>query len=77
MERTLNGPAVKAIREALGMTPDDLATRVGIGRPHLVNIETGRRQPSKAVAAALAVHLGVPFVAITYPTPTITKEPTP
>ena len=37
------GATVKALREARGATPDQLANSVGISRPLLANIEAGRR----------------------------------
>ena len=46
-------------RQAQGMRQADLARRVGVARPTLALIETGRRRPSAAVAAKLAEVLDV------------------
>ena len=62
LQNQLIGTRVKARREALGMTQDDLAKRMGLGyRQTLGAIESGHRrtQPNELVAAARA--LGVPL----------------
>lgn len=46
------------------MTGTALAQQAGIGQAHLSNIEAGRRQPSPAVAVALAEALRVELPAI-------------
>lgn len=56
-----NGAAARAIREEAGVTMADLARRLGITRGHLNNLETGFRQPSFAVASAIARELDVPL----------------
>jgi transcriptional regulator with XRE-family HTH domain len=55
---------VRAIREALGITTGKFAADVGIATSYLSNIESGSRQPSDAVVAAIAHRLGVPVDAI-------------
>lgn len=65
--RNVNGPSVKAIREALGHRGGEFATRCSISHAYLSNVEAGRKQPSAAVARRIADELGVPLVAITYP----------
>lgn len=65
--RNVNGDAVKAIREALGHKGSQFATQCEISHAYLSNIESGRKQPSPAVAKRLADELGVPLAAITYP----------
>lgn len=65
--RKVNGPAVRAIREALGIRLSDFATRVDSSPGYICNIEAGRKEPSHATAAAIARELGVPIDAITYP----------
>lgn len=64
--RTLHGPAVRAIREALGIKHGRFALDVGITPGYLSNVEKGRKQPSDAVAAAIAKRLGVTIDEITY-----------
>ncbi len=38
------GTRIRMIREALGMTQEELATRVGYVRPSIVNIELGKQR---------------------------------
>lgn len=63
------GPAVRAIREALGIKHGEFAIRCHITPGYLSNVESGRKQPSAAVAATIAQQLGVPLDAITYVIP--------
>ena len=65
--RKVNGPTVRAIREALGIRLSDLATRASLSTGYLSNIEAGRKQPADAVAVNIARELGVVIDAITYP----------
>lgn len=64
--RKVHGPAVRAIREALGIKHGVFAIDCGITPGYLTNIEKGRKQPSDSVAAALARRLGVTLDEITY-----------
>lgn len=64
--RRVHGPAVRAIREALGIKHGEFAVSCDITPGYLSNIEAGRKQPSPAVAVALATRLGVPLDAIAY-----------
>ena len=64
--RKILGPAVKAIREALGIRHGVFAIDCGITPGYLTNIEKGRKQPSDEVAAAIARRLGVALDEITY-----------
>lgn len=65
--RRVLGPAVRAIRESLGIPHGKFAIDVGISPGYLSNLESGRKQPSDAVIASLARRLGVAIDAITYP----------
>lgn len=47
-----------------GLTPDDLATSVGISRPYLANIEAGRKRLTPVLAARVAAALKVPQIAL-------------
>jgi transcriptional regulator with XRE-family HTH domain len=82
-ERTLNGEAAKALREALGIPASTFATNVGMSPGQLVNIEAGRKKASpdasRRIAASLQAALPAPptarrrravdvWLAITYPT---------
>lgn len=68
--RKTHGPAVRAIREALGIKHGEFAVRCLISSGYLTNIESGRKQPSPEVAKKLAEQLGVTLDAITYVTET-------
>lgn len=64
--RLIHGPAVKAIREALGIKHGKFAIDCGISPGYLTNIEKGVKQPSESVTTAIAVRLGVTKDDITY-----------
>lgn len=66
MKRMTHGPAVRAIREALGIKHGEFAIRSDMSPGYLTNIESGRKQPSPAAAKRIADQLGVPLDAITY-----------
>ncbi len=65
--RHVNGPTVKALREALGIRQGIFARDVVVSAGYLANIEAGRKQPAPDVAVRFAARLGVPLDAITYP----------
>ena len=48
-----------ALREAKGMSAEQLARNVGISPHYLGMIERGERQPDAAIQRALAWHLGL------------------
>lgn len=78
--RPVNGPAVKALREAYGWSGSHFARAVGIAPSHLSNLECSARTVSITVARKIADTLGVPLAAITsnYSVEDITDEqPTP
>ena len=64
MQRQVNGKAIRAIREPLGITQVELAGRVGISRSHMNKIESGAEYPKFETAARIARELGVPLDAI-------------
>lgn len=64
--RRVHGPAVRAIREALGLKHGVFAVNCDISPGYLTNIEKGHKQPSPAVAVAIANGLGVDLNAIAY-----------
>lgn len=69
-QRKTLGPAVRAIREALGIKHGEFAIRCDMSPGYLTNIEAGRKQPSPAAAKRIADQLGVPLDAITFPVET-------
>lgn len=64
--RLLHGPAVRVIREALGIKHGVFAVECDISPGYLTNIEKGKKQPSPAVIKAIALRLGVTVDDITY-----------
>lgn len=64
--RLAHGPAIRAIREALGIKHGVFAVDCLISPGYLTNIEKGAKQPSPAVTRAIADRLGVTVDAITY-----------
>lgn len=49
---------IKDLREAKGMSQEQLATAAGLSRPYLSTIETGAAVPTVAKAASIASALG-------------------
>lgn len=69
-QRRLNGATIRAIRTLRGVSPADLAARVGISQPYLANIEAERRLAIDLnLRLRIAYELGVPYEAISYPVP--------
>ncbi len=65
-KRQINGTAVRAMRELLGVKHGIFAIDCDISPGYLTNIEAGRKQPASNVQRAIADRLGVPLDAITY-----------
>jgi len=61
MAREDIGRNLRRLREAKGMTQEQLATAAGISRPGYRNIETGQSLPRVDTLQALASSLGVPL----------------
>lgn len=65
LARTAVAPAsahldqLSSLREARGLSCEDLARAVGISAHYLAMIERGERQPDAAISRALAWNLGV------------------
>jgi transcriptional regulator with XRE-family HTH domain len=64
MHRQVNGPAIRALRMALGIKQQDLAERSGISPSHMNKIESGAESGRFEVAVSIAAALGVPIDAI-------------
>lgn len=70
--RNTHGPAIKALRKALGIRQDALAKQAGIGKSYLSRIENVHEVPElNPTTVRIARGLGVPIDAITYPVPDI------
>ena len=66
VRRELAGESpVKLWREHRGLTQQDLAKRVGISKPYLSQIETGKRQGTVETLGAIARALDVPLDVLT------------
>lgn len=66
-QRRMNGPAVRVIRELMGIRHGQLAQRVEIDKGYLTKIEAGSRQPSPEVTVRIANALGVSLDVVSYP----------
>ena len=64
----VNGPSIRAIREAAHRRQGEVAEAVGITQGALSNIEAGRDQPSDELVAKIAQELGIrDLAAIVWP----------
>lgn len=61
------GATIKALREARGLTQEQLAHRAQLSRPYLANVEVGRKRLSIRSAARVAEALAVPQIALIAP----------
>ena len=75
MPRVIHPAALRAIREAVGLSQVDLGLRSGLNRSSVSNIEAGKHAVTPATQRALADTLGVPLDAITIAIPE--PEPVP
>lgn len=53
------GSILRRLRDASGLTQEELASRAGISTSHLAHVEAGRREPSLAVLRRLSQTLSV------------------
>lgn len=60
----INPESLRALRQAMGWSSTRFATAVGIGHPHLSNIEAGRRKASPELIDRMAKVLNVPKAAL-------------
>jgi transcriptional regulator with XRE-family HTH domain len=58
------GATLRTIRELRGEKVDTLATRMGISRAYLANIEAGRKRLTPVLLARAAHELRVPQISI-------------
>ena len=61
------GRRLRHVRRGLGLTLEDLATRVGRSAPYLSQIENGHRVPNLELASRLATGVGVPLEELLVP----------
>jgi transcriptional regulator with XRE-family HTH domain len=54
------GNRIRELRQAKGMTQEDLADRCGLFRTYMSRIETGKANPTLTMIHALADSIGVP-----------------
>jgi transcriptional regulator with XRE-family HTH domain len=54
------GEAVRAAREELGISQEELASRCGLHRTYLAGVERGARNPSLKSIGKIAIGLGLP-----------------
>lgn len=54
------GEAVRAAREELGISQEELASRCGLHRTYLAGVERGTRNPSLKSIGKIAIGLGLP-----------------
>lgn len=71
--RLAHGPAIRAIREALGIKHGVFAVDCNISPGYLTHVEKGKKQPSEELVSRMADRLGVTKDDITY---TISAEAT-
>ena len=64
MARKANGAAIKALREAVGITQQTLAERAGITRQAISLVENGNGSLQPRTLRLVALGLGVPLDAI-------------
>jgi len=55
------GSRIRGLREAAGMTQEEMSSRAGIGRVTLVRIEKGEQSPRYETLVALSRALGLPL----------------
>ena len=67
------GVRIRELRQAVGLTQEDLADHCGLYRSYMSRIETGKTNPTLTMIHALATSLGVP-VAELFPAPVEVKK---
>ena len=73
------GPVLKRLREAAGISQQELADRAGLNVGGVTKVEQGQREPSWETVLALASALGVTpneFLPVEAPSPEPAPRPT-
>lgn len=65
-KRQAHGAAIRAIREAHGVSISAFAPRVDVTQGYMSNVELGHKQPTVEFLARVARELAVPLDAISY-----------
>lgn len=73
-KRIVHGAAIRAIREAVGVSVSALAPRCDVSQGYLSRVELGDKQPSPQVLRNIADQLGVSLDAISYVLPACGHE---
>lgn len=58
-ERRRVGATIRQVREMRGYKPDEFASKIGISRPYLANIEAGRKPLTEVLLARISGALDV------------------
>ena len=53
------GQVIRSRRRELGLTQDEVASRIGTSKPYVAHLESGNRHPSEGTVAKLAEVLGL------------------
>ena len=69
MARAINPPALREIRQLVGISQRELGRRAGLGSGSVNNIEAGKHPVTPETQRKLADVLGVALDAITIPVP--------
>lgn len=73
-KRVAHGPAIRAIRELLGVSVSAFAPRVDCTQGYMSNVELGHKQPTTEFLSRVARELAVPIDAISYVIPACEHE---
>lgn len=73
-KRIAHGPAIRAIREVVGVSISAFAPRCDVSQGYLSRVELGDKQPSPQVLRNIADQLGVSLDAISYVLPACGHE---
>jgi transcriptional regulator with XRE-family HTH domain len=73
-KRVAHGPAIRAIRELLGISVSAFAPRVDCTQGYMSNVELGHKTPTTEFLVRVARELGVPIDAVSYVLPACERE---
>lgn len=67
MARTINGTALREIRELVGISQGELGGRCGVDQSAISHLERGKNRATPELMRKLADQLGVSLDSISYP----------